>query len=231
MKKGSSLNKKCTVEGCDKKHMAKGYCNEHYYRIKKYGRTHKLTTSDCFHEKYIVHPITNCWIWTASTRPSGYGQMGVGYKTCHAHRVSWKLHRGLIPKSLCVLHKCDTPACVNPEHLFLGTQKDNIQDAVKKGRLHGYNWQEDKIIKLKSLDPQKHTLQEFSDLLEVSLKSVRSKCRNLGIKGFKRNTKYTYEIIKPLWDKHNGKMNKVAKELNVHCAYIYKACKRLGLYP
>lgn len=81
-----------------------------------------------------------CWLWTASTT----GQMDHGQFTyrvagkqvhIYAHRFSWELHRGAIPDGLCVLHQCDVPRCVNPDHLFLGTKADNLADARNKGRL------------------------------------------------------------------------------------------------
>lgn len=78
---------------------------------------------------------TGCWIWIgAAMGPMGYGQISTKRKTLPAHRVSWTIFRGEIPKGLFVLHKCDVPKCVNPDHLFLGTPKDNMADMVKKNR-------------------------------------------------------------------------------------------------
>lgn len=80
----------------------------------------------------------DCWVWTKSTR-YGYGMFArrENGKTKHylAHRVSWELANGPIPEGLQVLHHCDNPPCVRPDHLFLGTQFDNMQDAAAKGRL------------------------------------------------------------------------------------------------
>ena len=75
-----------------------------------------------------------CWLWTAATRPDGYGVMGLGGRgggTGRAHRVSWTLYKGKIPFGMLVLHKCENRRCVRPSHLKLGTQLQNIQDSFK----------------------------------------------------------------------------------------------------
>lgn len=77
-----------------------------------------------------------CWPWKAACHRDGYGWFRPvpGANMELAHRVSWKINRGAIPKGLYVLHKCDNPCCVNPKHLFLGTQLDNMRDMLSKGR-------------------------------------------------------------------------------------------------
>jgi hypothetical protein len=74
-----------------------------------------------------------CWLWTGGLN-SGYGQISVDLRPELAHRVSWILHHGSLDGDLCVLHSCDTPRCVRPDHLFLGTRADNMADCVTKGR-------------------------------------------------------------------------------------------------
>lgn len=81
-----------------------------------------------------VKKTEGCWIWKAAYDKGGYGRFCYKSKAERAHRVSWELHNGLIPKELCVLHKCDVRGCVNPNHLFLGTRVDNIKDMDNKGR-------------------------------------------------------------------------------------------------
>jgi len=82
-----------------------------------------------------------CWPWIAGTDIFGYGIIAIGghrigHERCGvaAHRVSWMIRFGVIPEKFCVLHKCDNPPCVNPEHLFLGTKGDNWRDMLAKGR-------------------------------------------------------------------------------------------------
>jgi hypothetical protein len=92
---------------------------------------------DRLYDKFLIHPGTRCWIWTGSRRMSGYGELRIRrrYKNpMLATRLSWELHYGTIPHGLCVLHECDNPACINPEHLFLGTVADNNHDKTRKGR-------------------------------------------------------------------------------------------------
>lgn len=80
----------------------------------------------------------SCWNWVAKSRNNGYGFYSVKKhnKVHHffAHRLAWQLTNGPIPKGQCVLHKCDNKLCVNPDHLFLGSNSDNIKDMLKKGR-------------------------------------------------------------------------------------------------
>ena len=75
-----------------------------------------------------------CWKWMASTDRKGYGHISYRSQLLQAHRVSYIMVYGPIPDGLCVLHKCDNPGCVNPDHLFLGTHKDNSDDKISKGR-------------------------------------------------------------------------------------------------
>jgi hypothetical protein len=80
-------------------------------------------------------PNTGCWLWAGNVNRKGYGSVSIRRSTNdRAHRVSWRLHKGEIPPSLWVLHKCGVPSCVNPDHLFLGTCADNLQDMARKGR-------------------------------------------------------------------------------------------------
>jgi hypothetical protein len=86
-------------------------------------------------EKYVIpEPNSGCWLWVGSADRYGYGQLNIGGRPLKAHRISWEMHREPIPKGLFVLHKCDTPACVNPDHLFIGTKSDNSRDMFAKGR-------------------------------------------------------------------------------------------------
>ena len=87
-----------------------------------------------FFKKVAVEPNTGCLLWFGAHGKYGYGNLCVGKIHKSAHRYSWEMHRGPIPVGMWVLHKCDTPVCVNPDHLFLGSHKDNCADKVKKGR-------------------------------------------------------------------------------------------------
>lgn len=88
---------------------------------------------ELFWSNVVVDP-NGCWLWQAGKFTAGYGAFQVDGKICYAHRIAYELQHGEIPKGAHLLHTCDTPACVNPDHLNPGTQKDNIQDAARKGR-------------------------------------------------------------------------------------------------
>lgn len=86
-------------------------------------------------EKYIMpEPNSGCWLWTGAVTKHGHGTFHVKRKTVSAHRLAFERSKGKIPDGLYVLHKCDVRCCVNPDHLWIGTQSDNLKDMASKGR-------------------------------------------------------------------------------------------------
>ncbi|MCK5602096.1 HNH endonuclease [Candidatus Pacearchaeota archaeon] len=122
--------------------------------------------------KYIKAPLEerfwnkvsigrHCWKWNGATtkKRKGYGVIKInGKDRILTHRLSWELHYGIIPDGMKVLHTCDNSLCVNPQHLFIGTQADNVADMVKKGRLV--------INRLKGINHPKAKLNS-QDIVEI----------------------------------------------------------------
>lgn len=95
----------------------------------------KNTLSDDYVEKRtVVIAESGCWIWMLSTVRGGYGKVSIDGKSHTAHRAIWEKKNGPVPSGLILCHRCDTPSCVNPDHLFVGTHSDNSLDMVTKNR-------------------------------------------------------------------------------------------------
>ena len=118
-----------------------------------------------FDTKYEAVTESGCWVWTAQTGHNGYGRLRNDGGSTLAHRISYQLHKGEVPKDLMVLHACDTPACVNPEHLHLGTNADNMIEMYQRNRFPNQILTIDKvkviISKLKLGVKQKDIAKEF----------------------------------------------------------------------
>jgi len=93
-----------------------------------------LRTKQYIEENSIPVTETGCWLWDKYCDKGGYGQAHVNNYPVRAHRLSYELYRGKIPYGKLVCHTCDVPSCVNPDHLFVGTSLDNVQDMTSKGR-------------------------------------------------------------------------------------------------
>lgn len=94
----------------------------------------------------------SCWIWVGNLDRGGYGRLNIHGKFILAHRLSWELHNGPIPAGLLCLHKCDNPPCCKPEHLYLGTDKDNTRDKMARNRQGAPRGSNQPMAKLKEDD-------------------------------------------------------------------------------
>lgn len=125
-----------------------------------------------------------CWGWSGFCNFFGYGQISLpSGNATNAHRVSWELHYGTIPEGMWVLHRCDNPPCVNPEHLFLGTHEDNMRDMAQKNRSPKgesspvSKLTDDIVREMRSLRAQGWSQQRIADKFGVSQPLVGMVCR------------------------------------------------------
>lgn len=142
--------KTCTFDGCDKPYYGRGLCDGHYKQNRKGQElrplrpsSRGLTLEQRFWAK--VRKTDECWVWTASVNGDGYGQIKVDGRLRKAHRLAWEMTNGPIPKGMHIDHRCANPLCVNPAHLRIVTNAQNLQhrtgaQANSKSGVRGVTW-------------------------------------------------------------------------------------------
>jgi hypothetical protein len=146
--------------------------------VKGWARDRSL--SERFHASYMPVTESGCWIWIAKVNGQKGGDRrgvindGSGRKYALAHRVSWELHTGPIPARMKVCHRCDVGLCVNPHHLFLGTQKQNLHDMVDKGRRHNQRLDWEKVRHIRESTESVSALAAKYGVGKGSIYNVRS---------------------------------------------------------
>ena len=134
----------CSIDGCGRPVATRGWCRAHYSRWYKHGDPYcggpiRSYSSRTFEEAFRHHmpgepPESGCWLWTGAVDKDGYGVFQFEGRPVRAHVAAYRLYVGAIPKGAVVRHGCDRVPCCQPKCLTIGTQKQNIQDKVERGR-------------------------------------------------------------------------------------------------
>lgn len=175
----------CKTEGCDKEWAARHLCKQHYYQARKDGTLKDfpkhfppiLTDTDFWQRAILTADIDKCWEWQRGFEKDGYGHAHIQGKQWKAHRYAWKLANGY-NSTLNICHKCDNRRCINPNHLFEGTHKDNSQDMVQKGRVqrgerHFLSHLTDvDVLEIRAMVGRGHTHQSTADQFGVVRETV-----------------------------------------------------------
>lgn len=141
------MRSQCKIDGCMSPVNGGGLCSKHYLRRRKYGTPEdRIGVHGSLEDKFYLSVIKSdgCWGWLGFAR-KGYGSVWHEGRNIRSNRASWIIHFGEIPDGMRVCHKCDNPSCTNPEHLFLGSDVDNVADRNRKRRDLSKNLNEHKV--------------------------------------------------------------------------------------
>jgi hypothetical protein len=172
----------CKIKDCQNKVTCEGrICQSHRHKKVYYGTYFPMLKTKPTREEYFNSKLTqknsnNCILWTGRKDRVGYGVLWDGKKNIKAHRFSWELVNGEIPKGVYCLHKCDIRNCVNVDHLFLGTQQDNIEDMIAKKRnvLGWIKLRPHEVVEIKRLIRQNFHDVDIAKKFNVHRDTIRS---------------------------------------------------------
>lgn len=128
----------CSVDGCSKRTVGRGWCRKHYSRWYKGNPVVmpllRERTIERLEKNSTPEPNSGCWLWLGVIGGAGYGRIKYKGQPWIVHRLAWTVHKGTIPEGAMVCHKCDVRSCINPDHLYIGDQETNMSDMVQRSR-------------------------------------------------------------------------------------------------
>lgn len=194
-------NRTCVVPGCTRRFYARSLCQLHYDRARRdgtlasYAREISAPTDsldDRLRRIGWTATEAGCWEWRGARNPAGYGILAAGLRSTsgncrplHASRAAYLAWNGPIPEGLFVLHKCDNPPCINPDHLFIGDARDNSRDMVEKGRSNYgtrnpvHRFSNADVSRVRQMRESGATYQQIGDALGMSRHHASLICRGL----------------------------------------------------
>lgn len=136
-----------------------------------------------FERKYIPEPNSGCWLWLGTLHEGGYGEFrkkNAGSKRIRAHVFSYKLHKGAVPEGQFVLHTCDVRCCVNPDHLYAGTKKQNTHDAIRRHRFpvgenhHRTKTTETQVLAIRADIRAQHVIASEYGVCQMTVSNIKT---------------------------------------------------------
>lgn len=175
----------CAICDSTKGQITKSLCDKCYQYSRSPRPQKRPTLRERFMCKFRIMD-SSCWEWTAALFRTGYGAININRQAKYAHRVAYELFIGPIPEGLFICHHCDNRKCINPSHLFAGTQADNVEDMYEKGRdnspkgegIHTAKLTEEKVKEIRKLREEGLTHPKIAKLFGIAECTSSAVCLN-----------------------------------------------------